>query len=211
MKRKLLILLVLVLPACLGFGHPHMFIDSRVTFQFDETGLTGYRVTWWFDGGFTAMILADYDTDRNMEFSASEIRDIEQNAFSNLENYGYFMYISLEGVPIPAETPVNFTAYLDGKRLVYEFFVPLSVPADYDWRTVKLAIYDETFFCDIVFVDDKPVMSRGYYPYEVTSDLAPDSDIVISYDNANTFGGREGKAYSGYANPMTVTLRFRRK
>jgi ABC-type uncharacterized transport system substrate-binding protein len=202
---------MLALPAWMGFGHPHMFIDSRVTFQFGDEGLEGYWVTWWFDGGFTGMILADYDMDRNREFSPAEVRDIEQNAFSNLENYGYFMYISLEGVPIPAETPTDFSAYLEGKRLVYEFFVPLSVPADYDWRKIKLAIYDETFFCDIVFVDTKPVMSRGYYPYEVTSELAPDSEIVISYDNTNTLGGREGKSYSGYANPMTVTLRFRRK
>ena len=211
MKRYLFLILLFTIPLGSIFGHPHMFIDSRVTFQFDDTGLTGYRVTWWFDGGFTAMILADYDRDHNMEFSAPEITDIEQNAFSNLENYGYFMYISLDGVPLPAETPTDFTAYLEGKRLVYEFFVPLSVPADYDWRTIKLAIYDETFFCDIVFVEDNPVMSRGYYPYEVTSKIAPDSDIVIAYDNTNTFGGREGKSYTGYANPRTVTFRFRRK
>ena len=211
MKKAAYLLCFLVISAAGLAAHPHMFIDSKVTFQFNEEGLEGYWVAWWFDGGFTAMILTDYDTDRSQSFSPAEVREIEAGAFSNLENYGYFMYITVDGISVPAATPVNFNAYLDGKRLVYEFFVPLSVPGSYDWKTVKLAIYDETFFCDIAFVESQPVTSRGYYSYEIASEIAPDPDIVINYNNNNTAGGRSGKRYTGYANPMTVSLQFRKK
>ncbi len=211
MKNFAVLCIIFLVSAADVSAHPHMFIDSKVTFQFNEDGLEGYWVTWWFDGGFTAMILTDYDTDRSRSFSAAEVREIEAGAFSNLENYGYFMYITADGDSIPAATPANFNAYLDGKRLVYEFFVPLAVPGSYDWTAVKLAIYDETFFCDIAFIETQPVTSRGYYSFDVASEIAPDPDIVINYNNDNTAGGRGNKRYTGYANPMTVTLQFRKK
>lgn len=211
MKRFAVLMFFSILPSGICSAHPHMFIDSRVTFKFNETGLEGYWVAWWFDGGFTAMILTDYDIDRDQHFSPAEVRDIEQNAFSNLQNYDYFMFVKIDGVYLPITTPVYFNAYLDGMRLVYEFFIPLHVPGRYEWRTVKLAIYDETFFCDIAFIDNNPVTSRGYYSYEIASDLSPDANIVISYDYRNSAGGRSGKRYTGSANPMTVTLQFRKK
>jgi ABC-type uncharacterized transport system substrate-binding protein len=211
MKKAALFFIIFLVSAAALSAHPHMFIDSKVTFQFNENGLEGYWVAWWFDGGFTAMILTDYDIDKNGSFSPAEVREIEAGAFSNLENYGYFMFITVDGVSVPAATPVNFNAYLDGKRLVYEFFVPLSVPGPYDWTAVKLAIYDETFFCDIAFIETQPVTSRGYYSFEVASEIAPDPNIVINYNNDNTAGGRSEKRYTGYANPMTVKLQFRKK
>lgn len=211
MKKVLFLCILLCIPVFFVPAHPHMFIDTRVTFQFDDGGLKGFWVTWWFDGGFTSMILTDYDFDRNGDFAGNEVAAIEGNAFSNLKNYNYFLYVYRNGARIFPNDITDFTAYMEENRLVYEFFVPARVPGSYDWETVKLAIYDDTFYCDIGYVENNPIMSRGYYDYKIASSLAKDDDTAITYDNSNASGGRSGKSYTGYANPLVVTLQFRRK
>lgn len=211
MKRIIIPLLFFFISQSFIAAHPHMFIDTKLRFEFNDSGLIGYRVTWWFDGGFTAMILTDYDLDKNYTFSPAEVRDIENNAFSNLENYGYFMHLYLDGVRKEVTAITEFDAYLDGKRLVYEFFIPVEVPGRYDWRTLELAIYDETFFCDIGYIEKNPLSSKGYYSFEIASGLGRDSDTTITYDNTNTAGGRSDKQYTGFANPIVATIQFRKK
>ncbi len=157
------------------------------------------------------MILTDYDSDKNYTFSPTEVKDIENNAFSNLQNYGYFMHVYVDGIRENISSVTEFNAYMDDKQLVYTFFVPVNAPGLYDWRTVDLAIYDETFFCDIGFIENKPVSSRGYYAFEITSQLKKDSDTIITYDNTNISVDRRGKNYTGYANPTVATIQFRKK
>ncbi|WP_320171423.1 DUF1007 family protein [Maridesulfovibrio sp.] len=129
-------------------AHPHVFVDCSLTFEFDESGLKGIRQKWWFDKMFAAMILGDYDKDRNNIISEEEAKEIESGAFINLRNFNYFTSISVDGNRVSSITATEFKPLVEDSTLVYTFFVPLHLAAD-SAHTVKVAVYDESFYTAI--------------------------------------------------------------
>ena len=60
------------------FGHPHVFIDNSISIVFDEHGLAGFGIEWAFDEMFSAMIIHNYDRNKNGKFEAGEIEEIKK-------------------------------------------------------------------------------------------------------------------------------------
>ncbi len=102
-------------------AHPHVFMDTRVEFQFGPVGMNGFWVDWLFDEIFSASIKMDFDTDRDNRFSKKEIAEIEKSAFSNLKNFNYFTTITINGKTTAVETVSSFLAEMKENRLIYRF------------------------------------------------------------------------------------------
>ena len=192
-------------------AHPHVFLDTQVKFEFGEKGLEGFWVEWLFDEIFTAAIKMDFDSDYNNAFSESEIKELEKGAFSNLINYDYFTYITIEDKTHPVREVNSFHAELRNNRLVYRFFVPYQVDADKKNRTLRVGVYDKSFYCDIAFQKRQPVQLKGGEPFKISHKIQQDEDHIISYDNSYQTATREGAIYSGVTNPFEIFLSFRRK
>lgn len=202
MKRAVLVLGLLAAVAWGAAGHPHVFIDTRVEVSLDDTGLNGFWITWRFDRVFTASILLDFDRDRDKRLSPSEVADIEREAFSNLVHYNYFTYIrSPRGLHAP-ESVRQFTAYIEEERVHYRFFVPYPLPLGREEVTVNLAIYDETFFCDIGYHELAPVLFPASDTIRGSYEIRRDRGIRIDYP-AND--GSQGATF-----PHQIVLRLRR-
>ncbi|MCK4541160.1 MAG: DUF1007 family protein [Spirochaetales bacterium] len=191
-------------------AHPHMFIDSKVSFVFDGNCLEGFVVDWIFDSMFTESIILDFDLNRDRVFDEQEVKEIEEGAFSNLKNFGYFTCLRYNGRPYPVEEVKNFEVYIENDRLGYRFFVPFHVEAGEKFGILRVALFDETFFCDIALIEDNPVSVRGESGVEMVIYLNENKDLSISYNNQNASGGRNNTAYSGTAYPTEVVLKFRK-
>jgi ABC-type uncharacterized transport system substrate-binding protein len=61
-------------------------------------------VEWTFDEMFSAQVIAEADVNKDKKLDESEIDYVYNNAFINLENYGYFFYQRSGQERIPAET-----------------------------------------------------------------------------------------------------------
>jgi ABC-type uncharacterized transport system substrate-binding protein len=133
-------------------------MDTRIEVAYDDAGIAGFWIIWRFDKVFTASILMDFDRDKDERLSPTEVVQVDANAFSNLVNYNYFVYVqSSKGLHRPASVR-GFTAYMEQGRVHYRFFVPYALPVSDQEVQVSLAVYDDTFFCDIGYTDLAPVL-----------------------------------------------------
>jgi ABC-type uncharacterized transport system substrate-binding protein len=186
-----------------AFGHPHVFMDTRIEVAWDEDGLSGFWITWGFDKAFTASILMDFDRDKNERLSPAEVASVEANAFSNLVNYRYFLYIrSSRGLHRPTAVQ-DFTAYTEGERMRYRFFVPYSLPVGDREVVVNVAVYDETFFCDIGYAETAPVLFSASQTFRGGYDIREDRGIRIEY--------MANDSTPGFTFPRQVVLTLRRE
>ena len=161
------------------YAHPHVFIDTKITVRFDDKGITGFQITWLFDEMFSSMIIGDFDENRDGTFSKREIENIREGAFSNLKNFHYFTYISVNEKGCSFSSVTEFTAAIHGERLIYRFFIPCIISLGGEEKMVKVAAYDETFYCDIAFAETDPVSLQNSNGYTVRYEIVQNKNNPI--------------------------------
>nr|WP_321259653.1 DUF1007 family protein [uncultured Pseudodesulfovibrio sp.] len=149
----LLVMLALLLTPSQGRCHPHVFVDTSLTFLIDDSGLTGVREHWLFDDIFTQAILSDLGLDADSLPTTLGQAKIRDGAFAYLVNFGYFTLIESEGKRIPVTKTKEFRASLENGRLVYDFLVPLDLPFEHI-KNFRMAVFDEEYYSDVVLVKD---------------------------------------------------------
>jgi ABC-type uncharacterized transport system substrate-binding protein len=193
------------------FAHPHVYIDARVSFRFAGERLEGFEVEWVFDRMFTAQIAMDYDTPRHGRFSDTLVDRIRDGAFDNLRNYDYFTYVVTDGRIHPIAEVQDFTAFMREGRLAYRFFVPFQATASEVLSRMRVRMYDETFFADIEFDDERPAAVIAGDTVLHGTQLLRNEDIDVVYDATHPSVRRDGSAYTGITHPHEVILEYRRK
>lgn len=199
MRRILFLLLILLFPLGLT-AHPHMFIDTRMRIELDQTRLEGLEITWYFDPLFTASIIGDFDEDKNGRFDVEETEEIRQYAFSNLANFDYFTFVMSGGGTYTPQNIEHFEAFLEGSQLVYRFYAPFGI--DIAEAGAAVAIYDASFFCDILYHEESPVEIHGG---DAEWTIVQNRDLAINYGGSVSVS-RDGADYSGTAFPQQVVI-----
>lgn len=205
---KFLYFICLLGISALVYAHPHMFIDTRLEVRLDGNcpdgnRLDGLEITWYFDPMFTASIVNDFDEDGNNFFSEHEIDSIYENAFSNLADFDYFTFVNTNSTTLSPCTVEEFTVYMEGQTLVYRFFAPFDIPiSDVSFA---VAIYDDTYYCDILYHEDSPITLTGPGSENATFQIVQNRDIQIQYGGSVSVY-REGSNYTGLAYPQQVVV-----
>lgn len=201
MKRAVLAVVFATAALWVASGHPHVFIDTRIEAAFEDAGVAGFWITWKFDKVFTAGILMDFDRNKDEHLSPTEVAEVEANAFSNLANYNYFVYVrSPRGLHRPPSVR-EFTAYVEAGRVHYRFFVPYSFPVEDREVQLNLAVYDETFFCDIGYAEVAPVLFPASDTFSGRYSIREDRGIRIDYP------ANDGTRGSTFPRQVAMTLR----
>lgn len=174
LSRRFFLLLLLCVPAFV-VAHPHMQFSSSADFVWEGKKLSGVYLEWVFDSYFSADIIHGYDRNRDGLFDTAETRAVYEGAFTYLKNYNYFTFISQKERREMPKTVEQFSATQKDGRLIYRFFVDLS-----SWApgTIRFAVYDYTFFCNVRYPDKNPVTLR----YD-TSQVTPSWEIRENRDN----------------------------
>ena len=179
------------------FAHPHVFINNRMTVRFDGGTLKGMTFRWVFDDMFSEMILTDFKPDAEGNFSAKQTAAIKSGAFDNLENYHYFLVFYINGKRLRKIRIEQFTpSVIEGGKLVYSFFVPLEVPAATDEQSLRVTVYDDTYF--------------------VAFDLMHADDVTVTGDDGVSVGlsiekSRVKPVWPGQYMPDNLVIRFKEK
>jgi ABC-type uncharacterized transport system substrate-binding protein len=191
-------------------AHPHVYMDARVAFRFVGERLDGFEVEWTFDRMFTAQIALDYDTPRHGRFPRDLVDRIQSGAFDNLRHYDYFTYVVTDGRIHPVAEVRDFTAFMRNGRLVYRFFVPYHTTAGEALRTIRVRMYDKTFFADMAFHDDEPVTVISGDAVRHRTRVLRNEDIEVPYDATHPSVRRKEATYTGMAHPYEIVLEYRR-
>ncbi len=146
------LLMVVVIP-CMAAAHPHIYIENSVRIMFDGTGMTGINVRWVFDEMFSSTMIEEYDSNKDGTFARQEVEALRRGAFSNLKNYHYFTYITIGSKAFDVRYVKDFRAVIQDHRIIYTFFIPCHVKADSRPKTITIAMYDETYYTDILLAN----------------------------------------------------------
>ncbi len=190
-------------------AHPHMFIDMKLKPVFTGGSFSGMQVNWLFDMVFTGSVLMDNGIGWKESFTNEEIEIIKNTSFINLINYNYFTYFNAGGKIHRAKSFSSFKAFMSENRLGYDFFLPYQGP-NKDASEIRIAVYDETFFCDIAFTENAPVDIESSEELEISWELSRKYDAPIFYDNTAQRISREGVEYTGQAFPVELVLTVER-
>jgi len=158
--------LLFVLPDA-SSSHPHVFIQNSLRIVFDQQGLAGVQVSWVFDEFFSSMIADEFDRNHNNTLEESEIHAMKKEAFANLAKFDYFSFIKIDGKPFKVAYIRDFTASLEGGKLIYEFMIPCHVTAGTTFKEFIIAQYDPTYYSRVAFAKDQPVTLEGASDFEV--------------------------------------------
>jgi ABC-type uncharacterized transport system, periplasmic component len=196
MKRSVLVLVSLLAASVpSATAHPHVFINNRMTVTFDDGILQGISFTWTFDEMFSNMILSDYDPQHTGQFDPARSKALKAGAFDNLQNYHYFITLAVGKKPVDHFKVEQFApSVADKNKLVYNFFVPLKVPVQQTDQTVRLTVYDDSYYVafDLLHLPD------------VTMQAGPDITCNLSIEKTKV-----KPLWPGQFMPDQLVIRFK--
>jgi ABC-type uncharacterized transport system substrate-binding protein len=166
MRARLATFLLLIalgagLPLPPAQSHPHVWIIATATLVFEDGRITKIRHQWLFDEIFSANIIHDFDRNKDGRFDAKETREIEANAFGNLGEYDFFTHMAVAGATVPFKKARDFSIERRRDRVLYHFTLDLPAPVDPLKQGVQLAVFDETYFVEVLLAEIDPVRFEG--------------------------------------------------
>ncbi|HYL49445.1 MAG TPA: DUF1007 family protein [Stellaceae bacterium] len=144
-------------------AHPHIFIKQSVVALFDQSALTGFRLTWRFDSMYSSMMRADFVSTKSGPLTPADVKNLHDKSFADLKDVHYFTTVTFNGKPLPLDTPTNFSATADGGNIAYTFDIPVR-PDPHDLRpenVVAITVFDPSYYVYYELASDNPVAVTG--------------------------------------------------
>jgi ABC-type uncharacterized transport system substrate-binding protein len=151
--RTVLLALAFAVPAtapATSEAHPHAWIDLDSRLVFDTEGrLEAVALHWLFDEFYTAFIAEEFTTS-GLAPSAF-LEEVAAENLANLEEYHYFTDLKQDGAKLALGDIRRFATGLEGERLWLEFEIALAEPADPTRGRIDLAVYDPTYWIEVLY------------------------------------------------------------
>ena len=188
-KTALAALLLALLPAPpAAHANPHVWVEARMAFELQEHRVKGLTFVWRFDDYYSSHTIRSHDRDRDGVFTPAEMRALRAGTFDPLGRSDYHVHVWTEGGKREGHAIDRFTAKIEDMRLVIEFFVPLTPPADPGEAPVIVSLFDRKNVVDFSFPPSGFLGVRG--------ELKPDCKFRIKRGKGEQAG-----------HPRPVTLR----
>lgn len=160
MRRALLWFLapVLLLSWRPAQAHPHVFIDWRALPQVEQGAIVAVKLYWQFDDLYSDLVLESVDRDKNRKLSPSEIEAIAKRTLANLEKGKFYSHFMLDGKTWQPDKAAEFSAEVDGDRIVYIFKIALPRPA----KELSVSAYDPEYYIEMLADKRQPTTGAGF-------------------------------------------------
>ncbi|TVQ36013.1 MAG: DUF1007 family protein [Geminicoccaceae bacterium] len=141
-------------------AHPHGWIDIQTKLHFDDAGrLIAIDQAWLFDDLYSAFILEEFAADGlTVEEGLVELGRADIEA---LADFDYFTVVKRAGEPVPLGRVEHFANGVAANRIWLRFELPLAAPLPMDEGEVRYAVFDPTYFIEILHLGDPPVLFEG--------------------------------------------------
>jgi ABC-type uncharacterized transport system substrate-binding protein len=141
-------------------AHPHAWIDLRTRVIMNDQGLVAaLELDWLFDDFYTALIAEEFVQEGRP--SSEFLTEVANTNLANLAEYDYFTDVRLDGERLRLGEVTRSETGLRDKRLWLRFEVPLVEPVDPDLGRLTFAIYDPTYYIEILYLEGEPVAFSG--------------------------------------------------
>ncbi|MGI9418316.1 MAG: DUF1007 family protein [Geminicoccaceae bacterium] len=141
-------------------AHPHAWIDLRSKVLLDDAGrVRALQLDWIFDDYYTVAIADEVDV--GSQISDEFWTEIAGKNLSNLADHHYFTVIKADDAAVELGDVSRYEGGLRDGRMWMSFEVPLAEPIDPRSNAVSYAIYDPTYYIEIVHLEDDVITFEG--------------------------------------------------
>ena len=141
----------LSLAASQGHANPHVWVEAWMAFELENHRVKGLTFTWRFDEFYSSHVTKSYDRDGDGLFTRPEMRALRIGTFDPLGKSDYHVHVWAEGSKRQGHEIGRFTARIAEERLVIEFSVPVTPPADPSQAPVVVSLFDSKHVMDFVY------------------------------------------------------------
>ena len=176
-SHLVLMLVGLLCAAPFASAHPHAWIDLRSTVTLDETGrATAIVQEWQFDQLYTALLVDEFGrTPEALRAHAAAILD-------QLRAFDYFTEIRVAGEPVAPGLVLEFESEVRSGRFRIRFVVPLETQPDVARHDLSYAVYDPTYYIEILHQKEPDVSFDGGKSGDCRGELVapnPPTDAIM--------------------------------
>ncbi len=161
MILRLLVLATLLLSGSASVqAHPHAWIDLRSKVLLDDAGrVRALQFDWIFDDYYTVAIADEVDIGEEVPKEAWT--SIAKKNLSNLAAYDYFTSVKADGAAVELGEVSRYEGGLRDGRMWMRFEVPIAEPIDPRSHVVSFAVYDPTYYIEIVHIEGDVIAFDG--------------------------------------------------
>ncbi len=153
--------LVGALVAAPATAHPHISIDLRTTLVLQDDGKAiAIEQEWLFDEFYT-MFMTSGAGNKMGGPEPSALREIARKGLENLKSHDYFTTLVAGEKPVRIGTVTEYDAEIRQQRLWMRFVVPLEDRPEAAKHELVLAVYDPSYYVEIVYLQGETVRFRG--------------------------------------------------
>ncbi|MDA8637150.1 DUF1007 family protein [Rhodospirillales bacterium] len=205
---SMLVILLCLVPAP-SKAHPHAWIDVTVKILLDDDGrVRGLHQTWLFDDFYSMFVMEGALEIGGGKVSQPALESLLAENMKNLAEYNYFTEISSGENVLSMLPPINATTQVIDNRLEMAFEIPLADPVSADDIPLKYAIYDPTYYIEMVHVESDNAVTFNQSNTSCAANIMqpqPDPEKLLY---ANSLDQSE-QGYNGlgkfFAEAVTVT------
>ena len=141
-------------------AHPHAWIDLRSTVVLDAAGrVTAIEQHWLFDPFYT--VFATEGLPGAAATRADALTRLARSNLQNLRSYDYFTEVRAGGAKVALGTVSEVESELREGQLWMRFVVPLAAPVDPTEQALTFAVFDPTYYIEILHLQGDVVAFRG--------------------------------------------------
>lgn len=176
-------------------AHPHSWVEMKTHIEGENGMITGLSMEWSFDA-MTSMYMLDGE-DLSAENEQETFEKLAASVIENMMYEHYFTYFYDEETPIKYSVAKNAKFERDKAKLVMTFELPVSKPKVVTRDTLRLLIFDPSYFvdmswnaqsdvslspelerqCALELVEPNPTPEQMSYAMSLSVDADPDNTL----------------------------------
>src|SRR5262249_13744932 len=116
---------------------------------------------------YSSMLMTDYTKTHDGKVTPDEVKTIERQNFANLENYGFFLDLKINGSPVKVRRVRDFDARFEDRRAVFAFTVPVETGEKQSPNVIEIGVFDPEYYVEFTLRENDPVAithGEGFAP-----------------------------------------------
>ena len=158
--------MALSLAATPALANPHVWVESRITFELEDHRVEALSFAWRFDDFYSSHAIRTHDLDGDGALGPKEVHGLRTDSFDPLARFDYYVHVWVGDARREGHDVDRFSARVEDRRLVFEFSVPVAPPADPGEGPVVVSLFDGENEVDFQFAKSDFILADG----EVKSD-----------------------------------------
>ena len=148
-------------PAPSALANPHVWVEARITFELEDHRVEALTFAWRFDDFYSSHAIRTHDLDGDGVLGPEEARGLRTGSFDPLARSDYHVHVWVGDAKRDGHEVDRFSARVEGGRLVFEFSVPVTPPADPDEGPVVVSLFDRENEVDFRFAESDFLLADG--------------------------------------------------